>query len=311
MAEVLKLLPVVIGLAAGFLLRRVGLLDQRDGESVFKLVFYLFVPALTFTSLSTVDLEPRFAIYPLAAVAMIAAGYVGGRIAAARTKLDGVQTAVAVSGCMVVNTAFQLPFVQVLYGVDGVARVAAFDIVNTVATFTLAYLVAVRGNPAHRGGPVRLDRLVKNPALYAVAAGLVVNLAGITVPAAIADPVATVGAVTGVLIPIGIGVLFDPVGRSDGNSSGNGEGRVLPKATVMVATRLITGLVVAAAFVLLLGLSGMDRTVLLLLGTAPLVFAVVAFASLEHLDVRLATNALSLSLAVSVVISVLIILVSA
>ena len=309
MAEVLKLLPVVIGLAAGFLLRRVGLLDQRDGESVFKLVFYLFVPALTFTSLSTVDLELRFAIYPVAAVAMIAAGYVGGRIAAARTKLDGVQTAVAVSGCMVVNTAFQLPFVQVLYGADGVARVAAFDIVNTVATFTLAYLVAVRGNPAHRGGPVRPDRLVKNPALYAVAAGLVVNLAGITVPAAIADPIATVGAVTAVLIPIGIGVLFDPLGRSDGN--GNGEGRVLPKATVMVATRLITGLVVAAAFVLLLGLSGMDRTVLLLLGAAPLVFAVVAFASLEHLDVRLATNALSLSLAVSVVMSVLIILVSA
>lgn len=298
MGEMLALLPVVIGLAAGFTLRRIKLLDQRDGDSVFKLVFYLFVPAVTFTSLSTVDLDVRFAIYPAAAVAIIAAGYVAGRIMAAKTELDPVQTAVVVSGCMVVNTAFQLPFIQLLYGAEGVARIAAFDIVNTTATFTLAYLVAVRGNPAHVGRPVRLDRLVRNPALYAIAAGLLVNLAGITVPPAIADPIARVGAVTAVLIPIGIGILFDPIGRG------------LRKAALMVATRLVTGLIVAAAIVFVLGLSGVDRTVLLLIGAAPLVFAVVTFASLENLDVRLATSALSLSLLVSLASSLLIILVT-
>ena len=299
MGELLKLLPVVVGLAAGFFLRRVGLVEQRDGESVFKLVFYLLVPAVTFTSLSTVDLEFRFALYPAAAVAMIGAGYLGARLAAARVKLDPVQAAVVVSACMVVNTSFQLPFVQLLYGADGVARLAAFDVVNSVATFTLAYLVAIRGNPAHEGGPVRLDRLVKNPALYAIAAGLAVNLTGVTVPAVIAEPVATVGAVTAVLIPIGIGILFDPIGNG------------LRMAALMVATRLITGLAVATALVFLLGLTGIDRTVLLLLGVAPVVFAGVAFASLENLDVRLATTALSMSLVVSVVISLLVILISA
>ena len=122
MGELLKLLPIVIGMAAGFLLRRIGLVEQRDGESVFKLVFYLLVPAVTFTSLSTVDLTPRYAVYPAAAAVMILAGYVGSRVMAAKAGLDHIQTGVAVSGCMVVNTSFQLPFVQLLYGAEGVAR---------------------------------------------------------------------------------------------------------------------------------------------------------------------------------------------
>ena len=299
MGELRTLLPVVIGLAAGLLLRRLRLLDQRDGESVFKLVFYLFVPAVAFTSLSTVDLGLRFAVYPAAALAMIAVGYLCSRFIAARSRLDQVQTAVFLSACLSVNTAFQLPFVQLLYGAEGVARVVAFDVVNTVATFTLAYLVAARGNPRHRGAPVDLDRLVKNPALYAIAAGLLVNVGGITIPVGIAEPVAKVGAVTSVLIPVGIGLLFDPLGKG------------LGRATLVVATRMATGLLVATALVLALGLTGVDRSVLLLIGAAPLAFAIVAFASLENLDVQLATNAMSLSLVASVVVSMLVILIVA
>lgn len=299
MHDLLTLLPVIGGLVAGFVLRRLGLVHQQDGESVFKLVFYLFVPAVTFMSLSTVELEPGLALYPAAAAVMTAVCYLGARAMAAKAKLEPVQAAVAVSGCMVANTAFQLPFVQFLYGTEGVARIAAFDIVNTVATFTLAYLVAVRGNPAHTGGSLRLDRLAKNPALYAIAAGLLVNLSGVDVPSIIAEPVTTVGAVTPVLIPIGVGILFDPIGNG------------IRTAALMVATRLTTGLAVAIALVSLLGLSGIDRTVLLLIGVAPVIFSGVAFASLENLDIRLATTALSMSLVVSVVLSLLVIVISA
>ena len=193
------------------------------------------------------------------------------------------------------NTSFQLPFVQLLYGAEGVARIAAFDIVNTVATFTLAHLTAIRANPAHSTGRVRLDRLVRNPALYAIAAGLLVNLLGVHVPVAIADPVATVGMAASVLIPVGIGILLNPAIRGSGT------------AALLVATRLGTGLLVAIVLAVVLRLSGMDLTVLLLIGAAPMVFAAVAFASMENLDVKLATAAMSLSLAVSVAMSLLII----
>jgi predicted permease len=55
--------------------------------------------------------------------------------------------------------------------------------------------------------------------------------------------------------------------------------------------------------VLVFRLDGIDRTVILLIGVAPVGFVSVTFASLENLDVRLAVNALSLSLVSSLVLS--------
>jgi predicted permease len=295
----LALLPVIIGIAAGFALRRLGMVDHRDGDAVFKLVLFVFLPALMFTSLATVDLDRRIAVFPAAAAAVIVAGYLAGRLLAARTASGPAQGAVLVSGCMLVNSGFALPFVQALYGPEGAARIAAFDSVNTTVAFTWAYYTAARSNPRHRGASLPLDRLVRNPALYAITAGLVVNLAGVELADAVAEPLVRLGSATAVLIPLGVGILFDPVGAALGRAG-------LVRAGLVVAARLATGLAVATALVLLLDLSSMDRTILLLLAVAPLAFVTVTFASLENLDVRLATSALSLSLVTGLVLSLLV-----
>lgn len=64
-----------------------------------------------------------------------------------------------------------------------------------------------------------------------------------------------------------------------------------------------SAVLVVAAVVAVFGLTGADRSVLRLLGVAPVGFVTVTFASLEGLDVQLATAALSLSLPVSLVLS--------
>ena len=132
----LRLLPVVLGIAAGLSLRRLGMLDHRDGETVFKIVFYVFLPALMFMSLSTVRLDLRSAVFPLAVVTILVTGYGAARLVVAKARMDPMQTAVLISACMTVNSGFALPFVQALYGPAGVARIAAFDAVNTTVTFT-------------------------------------------------------------------------------------------------------------------------------------------------------------------------------
>lgn len=294
----LRLLPVIVGMAAGYSLRRLGMVNHHDGETVFKLIFYVFIPAVIFIALSTVDLGSELILYPVVALVFIGVGYLAGRLVAARAKLDRVRTAVLLNSCMVVNTGFALPFVQALYGEEGVARIAAFDAVNVTVTMTWAYHTAVRANPAHRGGSLLLGRLARSPALYAVGTGLLVNLTGVEVPAAIAYTANTFGSVTTVIIPLGIGMLFDPVAGS------------IRAAVLIVGTRLGSGLVVATAIVLILGLVSMDRTIILLCGAAPVVFVAVTFAALENLDVRLATSALSISLAASTVLSLLLTLVS-
>jgi predicted permease len=289
----LRLLPVIAGMAAGYSLRRLGMVNHHDGETVFKLVFYVFIPAVIFISLSTVDLGSELILFPIVALILICSGYLAGRLVAARAKLDPVRTAVLLNSCMVVNTGFALPFVQALYGQEGVARIAAFDAVNVTITMTWAYHTAVRANPNHRGGSLLLGRLAKSPALYAVGAGLLVNVTGVEVPPAITYPATTFGSVTTVIIPLGIGILFDPVAGS------------IRRAVLIVSTRLGSGLVVATAIVLSLELNDMDRTIILLCGAAPVVFVAVTFAALENLDVQLATSALSISLATSTVLSLL------
>jgi predicted permease len=288
----LRLLPIVLGMVGGYLLRRLGAAEQRDGDFLFRLVFNVCLPALLFTSLSRVKITGDLAVFPLAALTAIPTGYLISRVVAAKARWAPTQAAVLVISCMIVNTAYALPFAQALYGADGVARIAAFDVVNGILTFTWAYYLATRGNPRRKGGSVLLDRLVRSPPLYGITAGLLVDVAGVHVPATIAGAIATFGSITPVLIFLALGILFEPPGKS------------LPRTALIVATRLATGLAVAAAIVLIFGLKGVDRTVILLLGVSPVAFNSAIFASLENLDARLALNALSLSLITSLMLSV-------
>jgi len=299
LGTVLRLLPAIIGMTVGFLLRRSGVAQHRDGDFLFRLVFYVTLPPLMFTSLSTVEITRHLAVFPAAALIAMTAGYLTGRTMATRLRMPPAQAAIMLCACMIVNTGFALPFVQALYGADGVARVAAFDAVNIALTFTWAYYAAARGNPEHEGGSVLVAALLRSPPLYGIAAGLAVNLAGVEVPAAVRAPLDTFGAVTAVLISLGVGILFEPPGRDVG------------RAAWTVGIRLATGLAVGLGIVAAFDLGGMDRTILLLLAVAPVGFISVTFASLENLDVRLAVNALSLSTVSGFVLSLAITLISA
>jgi predicted permease len=71
------------------------------------------------------------------------------------------------------------------------------------------------------------------------------------------------------------------------------------KAALIYAGRLASALAVAVVFILVFGLTGADRTVLLLMGVAPTPFFIVAFATVENLDVRLTVNTVSVSMLLS------------
>ena len=68
---------------------------------------------------------------------------------------------------------------------------------------------------------------------------------------------------------------------------------------------------VALVFILVFGLTGTDRAVLLLMAVAPTPFFAVAFATIENLDVRLAVKTLSLSMLTSLPLALLVIVLTA
>jgi predicted permease len=87
-------------------------------------------------------------------------------------------------------------------------------------------------------------RFATSPPLYAIAAGLLVSAFGLHVPVAIGDPLAVIGAPTGILMAIAVGIQFEPPGKG------------VAKAALVYAGRLASALAVAAVFVLIFGLTG-------------------------------------------------------
>lgn len=291
----LRLLPVVLGIAVGVALRLLGVARSTDGEFVFRLVFSVCLPTLIFLSVSRVVVTPELALFAVAPLAFFAVGYLVGQLVGRTLAVTGGAVPVLVISCMVVNGSFALTFVQALFGADGVARIAVFDAVNAALTFTWASYTAARGNPGRAGGGGSRTRILRSPPLYGVIAGLVVNLAGAQVPAGVIDVAGPFAAATPVLISVGTGILLTLPGRAH-----------LVRAGLVVGTRLGTGLLVGVTIVLLFGLQDVDSGVILLLAVAPVGYVTVTFAALEDLDVPLATAALGLSLAVSLLLSLVV-----
>jgi predicted permease len=289
----LRLLPVLAAIAAGALLRAMRLARPADGEFVLRLVFAVGLAPLMLLSTSRVELDGRLAVFAAVPPALAVAGHLAGRLVArsagGRAAFAGTRLPVLLIASMMVNTGFTLPFTQALYGAEGVARLGVADAASALVTFTWAYWTAARGGPGHGGSPV--VRLLRNPPLYGVVAGLALNVTGHAVPPLLAEVLSPFAAATPFLLALGTGILLALPRR----------GELGPAATI-VATRLATGAVTGAAIVWLAGLQGMDATLVALIAVAPVAFVTVTFAALERLDVRLAAAALSLSLGTSLVL---------
>lgn len=290
LSTLLALAPVVAGLACGWAMRTSGAAGAGDGRFLLLLNLYVCMPALILRSLSEVTLSRELGVFPVAAAVMVA---VGGLVGAwASRGLPRGEGAVVVMGFMVVNCAFALPFVEAVYGAAGVARLAAFDAVNSILVLTVVHALAVRANPAPGRRRSPTAQVLRLPPIYATVVGLVLSVSGVGLPSAVDAVAGPFAAASPVLIAVGTGVLFRPTRGMAG------------RAGRLAAARLTVGLAVAVAIATALGLDGVDRGVLLLLGVAPLGFVVVTFASQQRLDTELATQALALSLVASVGLSV-------
>jgi malate permease and related proteins len=287
----LRLAPVLAGFVTGYMLRQFRVARRSDGEMIFKLVFYVCSPALVFVSLAHVELDREILVLPFLSLLTAVGGFFAGRAVATRLNLSPTQLPLFLIACMIVNTGFALPFVQAVYGAEGVAALAAFDLVNTTLTFTWMYAIAARANPGHTGEPVLLRKLYTSPPIYALAAGLLVNLLGWELPDAIASVATTFGNPTGFLITLAIGIVFTPAAIH------------IHGSVLALTVRLVSTLAIGSAVVFLFDLSGTERGVVFLLCVAPIGFNTVTFASLEKLDVDFASSTLSISIVLGVVLS--------
>ena len=248
-------LPVFIVAGIGFVFER---LTHSPIAPFNQLTLWVLMPAFLFMNLLFVDFsseEPlRITAFAfLIAVVMIVVGFVIARLA----RLDRATTSAFILTAAFPNLGnYGLPVVLLAFGQPGLAPGTLFLTVQLLYGLTLAALIASSGSSSLRDA---LRDVVRQPVVYAVAAALVLNLGRVPTPAFV---IAALGLPAAAAVPVMLLVL----GMNISTTS-----RVERPALVgvAVATRLVIGALVGWALVVLLGITGVARDVLIVGAAMP------------------------------------------
>ena len=264
-------LPVMLVAALGAV---VGRWRRVSAEPLSAVVFFLFTPALVYDSMANSDLAAGLSL-KIAAVAVII--YIVGYAAASAWSLlvrhQPPQRAAFALVVTSLNTGNMGIAVALLaFGEVGVQVAVLTWVVNATLVTSAGIVIATLPSGSSRRA---LVAPFGYPALYAAALGFAANGLDVDLPVTIEAPIATLAdaAVPAMLVVLGL-----QLGR------GLGDLGELADGAAASALRLLLGPLVALGAALALGLEGVTRDVVIVLGGMPT--AVIAIIVATEFEVR-------------------------
>ena len=182
-AFVQSVLPVLLIGGLGYLVGRARTLDLTP---ITGLTVLVLVPAIVFDSLARAtlphDLLSRLVLH---VILQLAAVWALTLLVARLVRWHGPD-----EGGLLLATLFSnsgnvgLPLVLFAFGPDGLAIAGGWFAVMSIGSSTVGPYLAARARLGVRGA---LGRVVRQPIIYAAAAGVIVNLGGFTLPGPVAS----------------------------------------------------------------------------------------------------------------------------
>ncbi|MBA9027340.1 MULTISPECIES: AEC family transporter [Bacillaceae] len=134
-----QFLYIIIIICIGYLLKRINLLKEKDGETISRIIFNITLPALVIVSLDSVKIEPSLIMLPVIAfiigfISIFLAFFVFRK---EERMLKGTLMMMA-TGYNVGLFAF--PLVEAIWGAKGLIYFGMFDIGNSLIVFGLSYI---------------------------------------------------------------------------------------------------------------------------------------------------------------------------
>ncbi|MFW5703792.1 MAG: AEC family transporter [Patescibacteria group bacterium] len=289
---IISIVPILLAFIWGYLLKRFRFFTSDDGSVLLRLVFYAGAPALAYVSIVEAELNATFAIFAVVpfvvALSTLLVFYILRRLILQTTPLPTFASMII--GAMIMNTGFLIPFIEEIYGAEGLSRFVILDAANAVVTFSLVYAIAVRsGSGTIRPGYIA-QKLLTAPPLWAVLLALIVRFTGLETPEVILETAGILAKLVSPVILLALGIKFSPQLRS------------LPLLSLGIAGRFILGGVIGLVIVHLFGLTGLDAAIVLLAGLAPIGFNSITFSDLENLDSEFAATQVSVGILIGLVV---------
>ena len=255
-------LPVFLVAGAGFLLARSM---QVEGRTLGRILFFLATPSLVFRGLyeSEISYASLGRIVFAAAVIMLVAAVLGWIIAWDQER----RRRVAVTLCAMLgnNGNMGLPISYFALGEAGLALATVFYITNSFLGNTLGVFIASMGRttgvPGEQGASLgsAFRSTLKVPILYAAILGVAINGLDWQMPLGLFRPIDLLAdsAIPGMLVLLGIQLSSAPL--------------VARQAVLgrIVALRLLGTPALAFLFCWVMGITGLERNVILLQAAMP------------------------------------------
>lgn len=286
-------LPLLLLVSVGYILKMRHFFSEVTLKQMNKLVFSLLIPCSLFKSIMTSSIEgviePKyFLICCVGVVAMILSGIVMGEKLCDREDQKGVMAQAIFRGNTVL---FGIPVVSMLFPNESIVLTTSM-----IAIFVPIYnLCAVVTLQLHADMKTDLRTLIisvlKNPMVIASLLGFALKLSGITIPTAVMKTITEMGSAANTIGLIVLGAVFELPAISQN----------LKKLSIITAMRLVVWPALMMAIASMLGYRGIPLATVMVLFGAPT--AVSSFATAVQMkgDGELASQAVMMTTAVSVV----------
>ena len=275
------MLPLLLMLGIGWLLRRIGLMTEPVTQGMNKLVFRLFLPVLLFNNVRGLDVASApglsFAAYLFFGVLGV---YLLARLIVPRLVKDPRKSGVVVQGVFRTNFAILgVPMMQSIFGQAGMATVTLGLPVVIPLNNVLAVLALLPcGGKADFRSVIR--KIVTNPLIIGVALGGICLWSGLTLPSPIDKVCTDLGSLATPVSLLVLGASLRWQGMKDSR-------RLL--TWMLVFKQLIIPFAMAGLAVLL-GFRGMELAVIVILFGAPTAVSSFPMAQAMGGDGQLAAN---------------------
>jgi predicted permease len=276
----------------GGLLRSQALLTKTHAERLATFVFSVSLPATILVSLDHVALTSTAWKLPLAACLitfpMVVCSWQLTRLLQLPREAHG---GFVLATGSINSVFFAFPVILATFGDEGLTLAVLFDLGQTALTLTVLYGLAVWHGAQPATPRSAAIRFLSSPPLWALVCILAIKLSGHHLPPWLLELLKPLHFTTTPLasLVLGLSISFSAVRRT------------IRLATLGVAVRMGGGLLLGWLAVALLGLTGVERAVVILVAAMPSAVSSVIFAAETGLDEELVASIVALSICLGMV----------
>lgn len=201
-AVLLALLPIVLLIGLGLLLRQRRFLDDGFWPQAERLSYYILLPSLFFHGLATAELG-TLPVGRIVLTLILPTLAVAALVLALRPylRLDGPDFTSVFQGSIRFNNYVGVTAAAGLFGAQGIALAAICNAAIIPTVNTLCVLVFARYGSARLSGRGVLRQLVTNPLLLGSLGGILFQALGLGLPPGLEPALRTLGAAS---LPLGL-----------------------------------------------------------------------------------------------------------